>query len=110
MKKLTLALALVAGAALAAPPPGADPKFRSYFLGLMRPDTGTSCCDESDCRFTASRRNTAGLWEAMNQDGDWIQIPPEKIIKGKTTPTGQPILCWLPSMGVLCFVEPSAGG
>jgi hypothetical protein len=106
---LTIAL-LLSGVALAAPPPNADPKFRSYFLGLMRPDTNTSCCDESDCRFTASRMTPAGTWEAINQFGDWVPVPPEKIIKGKTTPTGQPILCWLPSLGVLCFVEPSAGG
>jgi len=94
---------------LAAPPPGATGQYNEYFKGLMRPDTGTSCCDESDCRFTPARSTPTG-WEALTQDGTWVQIPPTKILHGKKSPTGMAILCHLPHAGVLCFVLPDMMG
>lgn len=94
---------LVAGAA---PPPGARPELREFFRGLMRPDTGTSCCDESDCRVTRSRAGANG-WQAMNQLGEWVDVPEGKIIRDRANQTGEAILCWLPGTGVLCFMPPT---
>lgn len=100
---MALALALVAGAAVAAPPPGARPELAPFFRSLIRPDVGGSCCDATDCRITRARV-TANGWQAMNQLGDWVDVPENKIIRGQANPTGEPILCWLPTTGVLCFV------
>jgi hypothetical protein len=105
------ALAAVAGlaaVALAAPPPGSLGTYREWFQGLMRNDTGTSCCDESDGRITDARL-TADGWEARTQVDTWVKVPDDKILRGKGNPTGRPVLFWLPATGVLCFVEPVMG-
>lgn len=99
------ALVVAAGMASAAPPLNPNPAFRDFFRGLMRPDTNSSCCDDTDCRFTEARVGANG-WRARTQAGDWVDIPESKILRGKATPTGEPILCWLPATGVLCFVPP----
>lgn len=104
---MAVALALIAGAAVAAPPPNARPEFREFFRGLIRPDTGGSCCDDSDCRVTRSRVGKNG-WEAMNQLGQWVEVPESKILRDRPNPTGEAILCWLPNTGVLCFL-PATG-
>ena len=94
---------------LAAPPPGSTGQYNNYFKNLMRPDTRTSCCDESDCRFTPARSTPSG-WEALTQEGTWVPIPPSKILHDKKSPTGMAILCHLPTVGVLCFVLPEIMG
>lgn len=80
-------------------------QYREFFRGLMRPDTGSSCCDESDCRMTDAKLTPDG-WMALNQQGNWVLVPNDKIVRGKHNPTGRPIICWLPTQGVICFVEP----
>lgn len=75
-----------------------------WMKSLMRPDVGGSCCNLTDCRVTEARLTKEG-WEAMNQLGQWVKVPNEKIIRGKDNPTGRPVLCWLPGQGVMCFVE-----
>ena len=100
---LAAALLVLSCAADAAPPPGATGQFKGFFQGLTRPDVGGSCCDESDCRITKSRIGKKG-YEAMNQFGEWVEVPENKIIRGKENPTGEPVLCYLPSIGVLCFL------
>lgn len=102
---IALALVVIAGAAVAAPPPGSIGKYREWFQGLMRPDTGTSCCDDSDGRITDARMTPEG-WEALTPVGTWVRVPTDKIVRGKGNPTGRPVLFWLPATGVLCFIEP----
>jgi hypothetical protein len=104
--RLLLAAAIVAaGSALAAPPPNANPEWREFFRGLKENETGASCCDISDCRVTRSRAGANG-WQAVNQLGEWVDVPDAKILTHRHNPTGEAVMCWLPHRGVICFLPP----
>jgi len=95
----------------AAPPENADPALAPWFRSLARPDGAGSCCSESDCRRT-QYRIVAGHYEALVDEQwhvtpQWIAVPPERILQRADNPTGEAVLCWLPSLGVLCFVRPA---
>ena len=89
-----LAAALLAGlvtrAALAAPPPNADPQLAPWFQGLSRPDQpGLSCCSEADCRiYTDDKvRLRDGNYEVFTE-GDWRPVPPKRVNQRISNPTG----------------------
>jgi hypothetical protein len=105
---LCLIARIVSHPAHGAPPPGSDGSLSPWFEGLMRPDTGTSCCNDSDCRVYSDDkvRITEGAYEIYIDEG-WRRVPPEKILHNKANPTGEYVACFLPSMGVLCLVLPS---
>lgn len=100
------AFLLAAVIAHSAPPPHANPEWRDFFRGLKENGTGASCCDLSDCRVTRSRAGANG-WQAVNQLGDWVDVPDEKILTDRHNPTGEAVMCWLPSRGVICFLPPT---
>lgn len=113
---LVLAALLAAAAAppiaLAAPPEGADPALGPWFRSLMRPDTGTPCCSEADCRIT-EYRNVDGRFEVLIDDRyipglepRWVAVPPGKTVINAGNPTGSAVACWTPRLGLLCFVLP----
>ena len=55
---------LIAGPALAAPPPGADPNSAiGQWVRSLKTREGYSCCDVADCRPTWARIGDAGGWE-----------------------------------------------
>ena len=94
-----------------AAPPDADPALAPWFRSLERPDGNGSCCSESDCRRT-QYRIVGDHYEALTDEQwhvprQWIPIPPDKILNRADNPTGEAVLCWLPSLGVLCFVRPA---
>lgn len=107
----------LAGRAFPAPPQGADPNSptATWFRSLRQPWTGASCCDVADCRITASRP-TGSRWEARAPDGEWVSVPPSRVLSSEVHPRGVAVLCArqdvLPHSGweVLCFVPPSASG
>jgi len=37
--------------------------------------------------------------------GEWVPVPPEKILPKPDNPTGEPVTCWMPGQGVMCFIE-----
>jgi hypothetical protein len=98
-------LAFISIAASAAPPPGSDPDSptATWFRDLMRPDTNTSCCDASDCRNVVSRITPDG-WEARI-GAKWLRVPPDRVLR-QDNPTGQAVACYLPWLGIICFVPP----
>jgi hypothetical protein len=101
--------ALLAVQVLAAPPPGTDmnsPTSR-WFQSLVDPSTGASCCSESDCR-PAEERQTATGWQAKTTTGEWVDVPPEKILIRADNPLGVAVLCWRPGH-VYCFIRPTEG-
>jgi hypothetical protein len=116
MKRRTTLAALIllhaAAAALAAPPPGADPALGPWFCSLMRPDTGSPCCSEADCRMTEYRIEGNGLEVLIDErygpgtEARWVPVPPQKIVRNAGNPTGSAVACWTPAMGILCFVLP----
>lgn len=110
-----MVLLLLTSAALAAPPAGSDPTsaLASWYRGLLRPDTGTSCCSEADCRPVVYR-TTGDHYEAFidrktfgsEAPDDWLTVPPEKILR-TANPTGEAIACYY-MQKILCFVSGSA--
>ncbi|WP_146604606.1 hypothetical protein [Rhodoplanes roseus] len=89
-----------------------DERLRAWFKKLRSPATGAICCDPSDCKRTEA--DTVGdHHRARLPSGEWVDIPPELVIHDSGNPTGEPVLCALPSVGgsrarILCFV-PGAG-
>jgi hypothetical protein len=95
----------IAPTASAAPPPGSDPNgpVSTWFRDLMRPDTNTSCCDASDCRRVEARMTPRG-WDARIGNA-WLAVPPDRVLR-QSNPTGEAVACYLPSLGIICFVPP----
>ena len=106
MTRAAIAIALLAGVALAAPPPGADPDLAPWFRSLRVPGTGASCCDVSDCRPVRSYRQVGDGIEAIAADGTVLSITPDKILQGHSNPTGHAIACHSGAT-VYCFVRAS---
>jgi hypothetical protein len=96
-------LLLLAAVSHAAPPENADPALAPWFQSLQQPGTGVSCCSISDCRPT-DYRTSGDQYEALIEE-KWIRIPPEKILQRSDNPVGRAIVCWRPSIGVMCFVR-----
>jgi hypothetical protein len=100
---LGMALSLAAGTAVARPPPNADMSLAPWFQGLRQPGTGISCCSIADCRQTDARIN-GSHYEAMI-DGAWLPVPADKILERTDNPTGRAIICYTPSLGIMCFIR-----
>jgi hypothetical protein len=81
----------------------ADPTLAPWFRSLLQPGTQISCCSLADCRETEYRTN-ADRYEAL-VGGNWVSVPPEKILQRTDNPTGHAIVCWTPQRGIMCFVR-----
>jgi hypothetical protein len=111
---LGLAALVAAGlTAYARPPAGADPNspMAQWHRTSQRPDGLGTCCSESDCRPTAYRI-VGGHYEALvgrawDVDEEWVPVPDAKVLQHTDNPTGTAVLCYTPSIGVLCFVLPA---
>ncbi len=112
--------ALMAGPALAAPPPvgSEDWNIMSPFadwIQSIHADNGTWCCDVSDGRPVEARMHN-GRWQvhfhpgsefAGEPPGDgWHDVPPAAVIR-LPNPVGVPIAWWLGGV-VRCFVPGAA--
>lgn len=86
-------------------PLGADPALAPWYQSLRQPDTGVSCCSIADCRPADARLGPEG-YEALI-DGNWVPVPPDKVLQHIENPTGRAVVCYLPSQGIMCFVRPS---
>lgn len=102
---LILGLSLIASTSWARPPENADPNLAPWFQSLRQPDNGASCCSMADCR-AVDYRLTADSYEVFI-DNRWIVVPEEKILQRVDNPIGRAVVCWTPSLGVLCFVRAS---
>lgn len=98
-----LAALLGPAAASAQPPPDADPALAPWFRSLLQPGTTVSCCSIADCRAT-EYRIAADHYEALI-GGQWLAVPPDKILDRTDNPTGHAIVCWTPQRGIMCFVR-----
>jgi hypothetical protein len=97
-----VAMALFAGAACAQPPADADPALAPWFQSLTD-RLGRSCCSISDCRHLPTRVGPDGY--EVFAGGAWIEVPPDKVLPRRDNPTGEPVTCWSPSRGIMCFIE-----
>ncbi len=50
-----------------------------WYETLKQPISGMSCCNDQDCRPTVSR--TVGDTVQVIVDGEWTNVPPEKIVR-----------------------------
>ena len=104
-------MALSMAAVQAQPPDHADPSLRPWFNSLKQPGTGAGCCAIADCRAAEVRRDSEGYevkvdhrWHLSSMF--WLRVPANRILDARDNPTGQPVLCYTPEAGILCFVPP----
>jgi hypothetical protein len=100
---LALGLACCATAAFAHPPKDADPALAPWFNSLTQPGTGISCCAEADCRRTDYRIENDHYEAFIN--GEWTTVPPRAVLNRMDNPTGQAVVCYTPTLGIMCFVR-----
>jgi len=97
--------------AAARPPENADTSLAPWFNSLRDPVNGVGCCSQADCR-PVEYRLAAGHYEALiGRQFDvpkehWEAVDPERILERTDNPTGRAIACWVPGIGVLCFIRP----
>ena len=103
LRLVLLATPFLVVAAHAAPPPDADPTLAPWFRDLREPDTGRSCCSISDCRPAEAR--TRGDHYEVLIEGQWLPVPPEKVLNRSDNPTGRAVVCWTRILGILCFIR-----
>ena len=89
----------------AAPPDNADPALAPWFQSLRQPGSGISCCSIADCRIATYRTSASG-YEALIDD-KWLAVPADKVLQHIDNPTGRAVVCYTPSLGILCFVRPA---
>jgi hypothetical protein len=63
-----------------------DTWHRSFYQNLQRPDTGTPCCNLTDCRPTSGRQ--VGNHYEVKVNGAWVSVPPQKIIRSAAPDLG----------------------
>ena len=78
---IVAAAVVLIGLAVAASPSGTDPnsEITRWYRGLWIPNTGSSCCNESDCCRHLPTRITAAGYEVL-ADGNWLAVPPDTIL------------------------------
>jgi hypothetical protein len=76
------------------------------------PDSGTSCCSNHDC-YATDAEFKGGTWFAKRrEDGRWLVVPSNKILKNQHTDDGKAHLCAPPPSPadiVYCFKPPEFG-
>lgn len=110
-----LLASLVPFTALAAPPENADPALGPFYRSLRQPGTGILCCSESDCRTVKTRLHDGReeIFIDKNKfpggDNTWVAVPDNRRLAPRDNPTGEPVACWTPGDGVLCFLRGVGG-
>jgi hypothetical protein len=96
---------------MATPPENADPAMGPFFKSLKIPGTDISCCDTSDCRPVKIRvyGDKLQIFTDSNQfkygTNEWVTVPPSRILEPRENLMGEPIACWTPYLGVMCFLN-----
>lgn len=81
----------------------ADTQTDAWMRSLMRPDTGTSCCNLTDCAPTDAEWRDGQWWAVLR--GAWTPIPPEKVLYKPVSMDGEAWLC-AGATTIFCFVPP----
>ena len=99
---LAIAGIMITAPLRAAPPPNADPALSPWYNSLRQPGSGVSCCSIADCR-PVDYRTVGNHYEAYIE-GEWLPVPPDKVLTRTDNPTGRAIACWTKLIGIMCFV------
>lgn len=105
-----LGAGLALGPAEAQPPDNADPALAPWFKSLRDPLRGDSCCAEADCRPVEYRTIGDGYQVFIGRqfrvkEGFWEDVDPSRILQRTDNPTGRAVACWMPALGVMCFIR-----
>lgn len=84
-------LMVIATAALAAPPQGADMSLAPWYRSLRVPGANNLCCDISDCRHYPVRAD--GTHYLVLFDNRWLIVPTEAVLDRADNPTGDYVTC-----------------
>jgi hypothetical protein len=70
-------------------------RVRSWFKSLRSP-AGIHCCDVADGHRTDWEIRPAGYFIPNPTDpvGEWIQVPPEAVVRNAGNPVGEAIVWW----------------
>ena len=60
--------------------------YHYFYKDLIRPDTGSPCCDDKDCRPTSGR--AVNDHYEVKVDGKWIPVPWDKVVKATAPDLG----------------------
>ena len=89
------------------------------FTGLHNASGGSCCSSEgpaSDCKATIVRYNDEGQlqgyiderWQGFGGGAEftprWVDIPDDKILPIEKNPVAGDVVCWLPHLGVMCYL------
>lgn len=90
------------------------PELDDWYRSLTVPKThgefyrGQSCCDYTDCKPSPARKTPTG-WEAQADNGVWLKVHPNAIIRDKGNPYKfTPVVC-IRNGKVNCFVQGETG-
>jgi len=106
-----LAAAIVSACLIApahsAPPESIDPNSpAAQWFESLTDKHGVPCCALADCRATEARTR-GGRVQALI-DGQWVDVPPRRILDRMDNPMGRAVVCSAPSPAgprILCFVR-----
>ena len=88
-----------------------------FYARWMRPDSPkNSCCNNRDCYATVAKQINGHWYAQRREDGQWLDVPDEKVERDHDSPDGRSHLC-APSPsaafhyknGVICFVAGIGG-
>jgi hypothetical protein len=95
---------------------GHDLHHADHYSKWKQPGTDASCCNgketkdgqtTGDC-YPTTAEVRAGSWWAKTDDGRWVIVPDDRILRERNPDVERAHLCF--NYGrVLCFVPPSAG-
>lgn len=91
------------------PPQHAALHDQFYKTWMMPDDRKRSCCSDRDCAPTLAVRRGPKGWEGQREsDGEWLEIPPDKVEYDRDSPDGRAHMCSAGKM-VFCFIVGSGG-
>lgn len=72
----------------------AEAKYPDFYSTWNRPDDPkVSCCNKYDCFPAEIRHEDGKLYVKSQWDGEWVEMPPEKIDRSREAPDGQNHAC-----------------
>lgn len=114
MKKIIFAVAasFYLTPASAAPPEGANPIYKDYYLGLRTRD-GAGCCSVADCRTVLAKYVSGRPWVFIDKESfgatapdDWVPVPESAMETTNANPDAprpqQATACWYNS-AIRCY-------
>lgn len=105
---LALLMTCIPFASNGAPKPEHDPSLKDWFESLTD-NSGRSCCGLGDGHRVQYRVSRSSQYDyEFEWNGEWYQIPNEKVVHNHANPTGSAIAFFteVHGMFIYCFIRP----